>query len=119
MGKLNFSKELRLLTASDFSFVFQEAKRASCKYITIFGRKNLFRYPRIGFAISKKNIKFAHDRNRIKRITRETFRKMQYKLPIMDFVIIAKIGVIHLENNELRGILEKLWHYHRRLVRGL
>ena len=36
---------------------------------------------RLGLAITKKKVKRAHERNRIKRLTREYFRLHQHELP--------------------------------------
>lgn len=47
---------------------------------------------RIGLTVAKKNVKRAHERNRIKRLTRESFRLRQHELPPMDFVVVAKEG---------------------------
>ncbi|MDP1148299.1 ribonuclease P protein component, partial [Klebsiella pneumoniae] len=47
------------------------------------------------------NVKSAHERNRIKRLTRERFRLRQNELPPMDFVVVAKRGVAELDNRAL------------------
>lgn len=112
--KLAFTRELRLLTPGAFTFVFQQPLRASAPQITILGRPNDLGYPRIGLTVAKKHVKRAHERNRIKRLTRESFRLRQHSLPAMDFVVIAKKGVGSLTNGELVDTLDKLWRRHCR-----
>jgi ribonuclease P protein component len=86
----------------------------STPQVIILGRANSVGRPRIGFAIAKKSVRKAHERTRIKRIARESFRLCQYKIPAMDFVVIVRKGVIALSNNELAKVLEELWPYHHR-----
>ena len=112
MVKLAFPRELRLLTPNHFNFVFQQPQRAGTPQITILGRMNTLGHPRIGLTVAKK-----YERNRIKRLTRESFRLSQHSLPAMDFVVIAKKGVQELDNRALTEILEKLWRRHCRQAR--
>ena len=118
MVKLAFPRELRLLTPSQFTFVFQQPQLAGTPQITILGRQKSLGHPRIGLTVAKKNVKRAHERNRIKRLTRESFRLRQHELPAMDFVVVAKKGVADLDNRALSEALEKLWRRHCRLARG-
>lgn len=106
------------MTPTHFTFVFQQPQRAGTPQITILGRLNSLGYPRIGLTVAKKNVKRAHERNRIKRLIRESFRLRQHDLPAMDFVVVAKKGVGDLDNHGLTEALEKLWHRHCRLARG-
>lgn len=114
MVKLAFSRELRLLTPTHFTFVFQQPLRAGAPQIIIIGRLNKLAHPRIGLAVAKKHAKRAHERNRIKRLIRESFRQRQHELPAMDFVVVAKKGVAELDNCALTATLEKLWRRHCR-----
>ncbi|PVZ83294.1 ribonuclease P protein component [Serratia sp. S1B] len=116
MVKLAFPRELRLLTPTHFTFVFQQPQRAGTPQITILGRQNLLGHPRIGLTVAKKYVKRAHERNRIKRLTRESFRLRQHQLPAMDFVVVAKKGIAELDNRALTEVLEKLWRRHCRLA---
>jgi len=107
-----------LLTPTHFTFVFQQPQRAGTPQITILGRQNSLGHPRIGLTVAKKHVKRAHERNRIKRLTRESFRLRQHELPAMDFVLVAKKGIAELDNQSLTEVLEKLWRRHCRLARG-
>ncbi|MGV3345267.1 ribonuclease P protein component [Enterobacteriaceae bacterium LUAb1] len=118
MVTLSFPRGLRLLTPAHFTFVFQQPHRAGAPHITILGRQNSLGHPRIGLTVAKKNVRRAHERNRIKRLTRESFRLLQHDLPAMDFVVVAKKGVADLDNRTLTETLEKLWRRHCRLARG-
>lgn len=114
MVKLTFPRELRLLTSAHFAFVFQQPITSGTAQATILGRQNGLEYPRIGLAIAKKHVKRAHERNRIKRLIREVFRHRQHKLATMDFVIVAKKGIVDLDNQLLTIMLEKLWRRYYR-----
>ncbi|AFP85614.1 ribonuclease P protein component [secondary endosymbiont of Heteropsylla cubana] len=112
MAKLTFPRKLRLLTSNHFAFCFKHPQRVSVTYIIILCRLNMLGYPRIGLTVAKKHVKYAHERNRIKRLTRESFRLVQHLLPPMDFVVIAKKGISNLDNRTLIKALEKLWRRH-------
>ena len=90
VAKTRFSKRVRLLKPADFSRVFKKAHRSSDRQLTILAAPNDLGYARIGLAISKKHARRAVDRNRIKRIVRESFRLNQAFLPAADFVVMAK-----------------------------
>lgn len=59
--------------------------------------------------MSKKVSTRAHDRNRIKRQIRESFRKQQAMLDGYDVVVVAMKAAGHADNAEVRDSLEKLW----------
>ena len=106
---LTFSRELRLLAPVQFKAVFENPHRASTPQMTLLARENDANLPRLGLTVAKKHLKRAHDRNRIKRIVRESFRLKQHELPHFDFVFVAK------DNQTLFETLEKLWARHIRL----
>ncbi|WAX71474.1 ribonuclease P protein component [Gallibacterium anatis] len=114
MSKLGFSRELRLLTPSQFNFVFQQPFRASLPEISIISRPNTLQHPRLGLTVAKKYVKRANQRNRIKRICRESFRLQQHLLPDYDFIIIARKGIGDIDNALLFKMLDKLWQRHLR-----
>ena len=115
---LTFSRELRLLAPVQFKAVFENPFRASTPQMTLLARLNTAENPRLGLTVAKKHLNRAHDRNRIKRIVRESFRLKQHELPNMDFVFVAKGGIGKLDNATLFETLEKLWARHIRLSKN-
>lgn len=109
-----FKKQFRLLHSQSFQDVFSHAYKHQTSEINILGRVNSLNYPRLGLSVSRKNIKYAYNRNTIKRLIRETFRILQHKLIYMDFVVIAKKGIINLNNNQIINMLNILWSYYYR-----
>ncbi len=118
MKRYAFTRELRLLTPEHYKAVFQQAHRAGSPHLTILARNTAHDLPRLGLAVPKKQIKHAVDRNRFKRIVRESFRSKQHELPYKDFVVIAKKSANELTNEELFLLLDKLWHRLSRPSRG-
>ena len=96
-----------MLTPEHYQTVFQQAQRAGSAHMTIIARDNGQDHPRLGLAVPKKQIKTAVQRNRIKRLARESFR--QSTLPCKDFVVIAKKSAQDLTNEELCVLFGKLW----------
>ncbi len=109
MGENNFSRELRLLTPAHYEYVFNNAVPAVSPQLTLLARSNDSSNPRLGITIAKKRVKHAHDRNRLKRIIRESFRLQRQSLPNVDIVVVAKSGLDKLSNQELVSLLNKLW----------
>ncbi len=109
-----FKKQLRLSNSINFQYVFNKPYKNNTLEISILGRLNLLEYPRLGLSIPRKNIKYAHNRNLIKRLVRETFRLLQHKLISMDFIVIAKKNILSLNNQNIINILKSLWsNYYR------
>jgi len=108
----SFSSSKRLLSASDYSRVFDDAPiRASHKCALILSRPNKLNYARLGLVVAKKNMRFAVARNQFKRLTRESFRLKQHQLPAIDAIVLARRGADTLTNVELSRILNGLWKH--------
>lgn len=115
INQLSFDRELRLLTPRHFNHVFSQSVRVGSPYITFVFRNNHVDHPRLGFAIAKKQVKRAHERNRLKRVIREDFRLRQNQIPAVDIIVMARTAAVALDNKEIRTILDKLW---QRLLSG-
>lgn len=63
---------------------------------------------RLGIAVSKRRIRKAVARNRLKRIVRECFRH-QHGLPPLDIVVMARAAAGEAENRALWEALEALF----------
>lgn len=109
-----FSKRVRLLKPAEFSRVFKKAHRSSDRQLTILAALNDVGFPRLGLAISKKHARRAVDRNRIKRLIRESFRQNLASLPSADFVVMAKPLTKTASNQEVFDSLAMHW---RRLAK--
>ncbi|MCH7881157.1 MAG: ribonuclease P protein component [Proteobacteria bacterium] len=106
----SFPKRLRLSSASDYRQVFNNNFRVGDACITMLVRGCSGAYPRLGFAIARKQIHKAAQRNRIKRVIRESFRKNQHRLPARDMVIMVRRPILSIAGPELNINLEKHWN---------
>ena len=107
--RFGFPRSHRLLTAAAFKDVFAEAAKSSDSYLTIIARSNRLKVPRLGLAISKRNIRHATDRNRIKRLAREAFRHHQAALAGLDIVVMARGGASTADYETLALSFRKHW----------
>jgi ribonuclease P protein component len=109
VGENNFSRELRLLTPTHFEYVFSNAIPSISPQVTILARFNNSNNPRLGITLAKKRVKYAHERNRLKRVIRESFRLERHSFPNIDIVVVGKSGLDKMTNQELFSLLSKLW----------
>lgn len=108
--RLTFSKSSRLLNAADFKAVFDDVEwKVSNKETLCLSRHNGLNYPRLGLVIAKKNIRQSVQRNRVKRIIRESFRLHQHLLPNIDMIILARLGLGELDNTQIHQEMSKMW----------
>lgn len=109
MKALGFPKSARLLRPADYSKVFDDVQlKVPHRNFLILATPNNLGHARIGLVFSKKNLKLAVQRNRVKRQVRETFR-LQSDLPGVDIVILGRQGLANLDNQTIRDSLNDLW----------
>lgn len=109
MKSHSFPRELRLLTPSQFSRIFDHPIKAVSNHLTLLAKPNQASHPRLGLTIAKKKEKTAVGRNRVKRIVRDSFRLNQHNLPNIDIVVIARNQIGEATNAQLHEQLDKLW----------
>jgi len=101
-------KQAKLLKAADYNHVFDKSVRSSDRYFTILARPNALLNARLGMAFTKKKVKLAVARNRLKRITRESFRLTEDKYSA-DYVVLAGAECVKATNQQLFQSLENHW----------
>nr|WP_260524756.1 ribonuclease P protein component [Pseudomonas sp. MWU16-30317] len=105
-----------MLTPRHFKTVFDSPTgKVPGKNLLLLARENDFEHPRLGLVIGKKSVKLSVQRNRLKRVMRDSFRLHQELLAGWDIVIVARKGLGDVENPELHQHLGKLW---KRLARS-
>lgn len=109
-----FPKRARLLRPAEYRRVFGKACRVSDDAFTMLARHAEGDTARLGMAISKRNVPRAVDRNRIKRIGRESFRHQRPGLPVFDVILLARPPARALDRKQLHRKLNALL---QRLVR--
>jgi ribonuclease P protein component len=66
-------------------------------------------FPRLGLSIATRTSGSAVVRNRIKRLTRESFRLNQHSLPPVDVTVSAREAARQATSRDLRASLDKHW----------
>ena len=105
-----------LRDTAEFQHVYRNGKRYEGVFITAFVIENLEANHRLGVTASRKALGKAVQRNRAKRLLRETFRANETLLSELgrnyDWVLNAKAAVlsqkVHAPCEELKGIIQKV-----------
>lgn len=106
---LGFPRSARLLDAASFTPVFREGHRLPSRWFTVIWRRRECPGPRLGLALAKRQIRKAHDRNRLKRLLRESFRLQRASLPDVDLVFMARPAACTTDAEALRHDLAGLY----------
>jgi ribonuclease P protein component len=92
---------------------FRDVKRRGRKFTDAFFSLSVLAnnetYPRLGLSIATRTFGTAVSRNRIKRLTRESFRLNQHSLPPVDVTVSAREAARVARPADLRSSLEQLW----------
>lgn len=105
-----FPRSARLTQPREYQRVFAGAKRLGDRFFTVLAVPNDHGHPRLGMAVSRRNARRAVDRNRLKRLIRESFRHQQAKLAGYDLVVLAKPAAVTADNALLTRALAHHWH---------
>jgi len=105
-----FPRSVRLLATADFQRVFAHPERSADSYFTVLAATRSGA-ARLGLAISRKQVRRAVDRNRLKRLVREAFRKAKAGLTGVDLVIMARSAAVTADNAKLTASLDR--HFDR------
>ncbi len=115
--KATFNKKERLKSKKEIELLFSEGKSISKYPVRLVYRKSNFEERikiRTGVSVSKRNFKKAVDRNCIKRLMRESYRKNKYIVPntthqfTFMFLFSGKeMPEYSLIESKIKGILQK------------
>ncbi|MGB0711923.1 MAG: ribonuclease P protein component [Gammaproteobacteria bacterium] len=105
----DFPRAVRLLDAESFQAAFRSGKRFPNADLIVIARPNGLAFARLGFAVGRKAVPRAVARNRIKRVTRESFRHHHDALPGVDIVLLARRGLDQRSNASLFTLLSEHW----------
>lgn len=104
-----FPRSARLLLPREFDGVFQSGRRERGRFFVCVVAAGTMSQARIGFAVGKKHLPNAHDRNLVKRIARESFRVRRARMPLVDLVLSPGRDVGKGDRHTLRRDLDALF----------
>jgi len=108
-SSLRLPPERRMRRPAEFKRVYAGGRRLGSEHFTVNLQGNGATSARLGMSIAARILRRAVDRNRVRRLIRESFRVHQQRLPPLDIVIGVRAGVQSVDNARLRAGLEKLW----------
>ena len=108
-GRLTLPAQRRLRRKPEFDAVYARGRRMGNGFFGVTARFNDEGHPRLGMAVASKLAGGSVERNRIRRVVRESFRLHQHELPAVDLVVSARPRSRGATNSELRAAIEELW----------
>ena len=110
-GKPGFRlpKNQRLVRATEFKSTTANNCKSKDALFVVYAKDNNRLFSRLGVTVSRRVAVKAVERNRIKRVIRESFRHQQGILSGFDVVVIARAVTRQVETKQLFVSLEKHW----------
>ncbi len=109
MSSADLPRDARLRRPADFAALRINSGRAGGRCFHLRYRANELGHARLGLAISKRVSKRAVERNRIKRLLRESFRRVRHQLPAVDLMVMAREQASGVPGAELLAEIGGLW----------
>lgn len=118
MPLFSFSPALRIRCATDYKSVFDGALfKVHQPHFLFLAKPSEQLNSRLGIVVAKKKVRRAHERNRVKRLARESFRLHRQQLELLDIVVMPKTGIEAVSNDELHQQLQFAWQKLQRIAR--
>ncbi|MFC5581503.1 ribonuclease P protein component [Rhodanobacter terrae] len=109
MSTAGLPRDARLRRPGDFAALRTSSGRAGGRCFHMRYRDNELGHARLGLAISKRVSKRAVERNRIKRLLRESFRRIRHQLPAVDLMVMAREQAAGVPGSQLLVEIDGLW----------
>ena len=109
MGRARFPHAARIVRPADFVRLRRAGQRVAARYFNAQAVAGAADIARLGLAVSRRVSVDAVRRNRIKRIARESFRRIRADVPALDILLIAREIADAQDNATLRADLDALW----------
>lgn len=109
MSGARFPHAARIVKPADFLRLRKTGQRVGTPYFNVQASAGEATSARLGLAVSRRVSTDAVRRNRIKRIARESFRRVRSELPVLDILLIARESADAHDNATLRADLDALW----------
>jgi ribonuclease P protein component len=109
MHRLTFPPHRRLLRKSEFDAAYARGRRFGNGFFAVTATSNDKQGARLGMAVAVRTAGNAVERNRIRRIVRESFRLHQHSLPSVDLVVSARPPSRGAPAAQLHASLAGLW----------
>lgn len=109
MHRLTFPAHKRLRRKSEFDAAYARGWRFGNGFFAVTASSNDKQGARLGMAVAVRMAGSAVERNRIRRIVRESFRLHQHVLPSVDLVVNARPKARGAPGTELHASLVGLW----------
>lgn len=108
---VTFPGSARLRSPKDFQATFSQGRRISAALFRLHVRaaEDPEKPARLGISVPKRIAAHAVERNRIKRLVRESFRHLRTRLPSADYALLAQRGTAGASADMLRAALAELW----------
>ena len=108
-GRLTLPAQRRLRRKADFDAAYARGRRLGNGFFGVTAFLNDKGGPRLGLAVAVRAAGGGVERNRIRRIIRESFRLHQHELPSVDLIVSARARAKDASGPELRASLVGLW----------
>ena len=110
MATQSFAKGSRLLNPDDYKGVFDHTHfKVSCRYFLILARYSHQPKTRLGLIVAKKHIRSAVQRNRLKRLARNSFRTLDPLPHHLDLIVLVRRDAGKINNQQVFDSLTTLW----------
>jgi ribonuclease P protein component len=108
-NRLTLPAQKRIRRKSDFDAAYARGRRFGNGFFGVTALWNDKGWARLGLAVAVRVTGGGVERNRIRRIIRESFRLHQHELPAVDLVVSARSRVKDAARSELHVSLDALW----------